>query len=255
MPLSLSDNIQYVKGVGPKKAELLKKYLNITTVEDILHYYPYKYIDRSKFYKISELNADLPIVQVKGKILEYKILGEGKTKRLVATFADNTGTIELIWFNAFQWIQKTYPPLKELVILGKPNEFNKNLYITHPEIEFLETFEKSLIQGYQPQYSIPEKLKQHQISNKVLSKIIQSVVKQYINYVNETLHDEIISRNNLMSLPEALYHIHFPENLEKLKAAEYRLKFEELFYIQLNILSLKFFRKRQISGFIFAQKK
>lgn len=254
MSLSLQDSIQYVPGVGPKRAELLSKYLNIRTVEDILHYYPYKYLDRSKFYTIAELNADMPLVQIRGKIIEYKLVGEGKSKRLVATFADNTGTIELLWFNAFQWIQKNYSIFSELVVLGKPNEFNRKLYIAHPEIEHWESFEKSLIQGLQPQYSIPEKIKQHQITNKVLSKIIQYVVKQYTALVNDPLPVEILSKHNLMNLNDALYHIHFPENFEKKKQAEYRLKFEELFYIQLNILSLKYHRKNNINGFIFKKE-
>jgi len=187
MALSLQDSIQYIQGVGPKRAELLNKYLKIHTVEDILHYYPYKYVDRSKFYKIAELNSDLQLVQIKGKITEYKLIGEGKSKRLVATFADNTGTMELVWFNSFQWIQKNFPVFNEIIVLGKPTEFNNKLNITHPEIEHLANFENSLIQGLQPQYSIPDKLKQHQITNKVLSKIIQNVVKQYINIVKDRI--------------------------------------------------------------------
>ena len=255
MALSLQDSIQYIQGVGPKRAELLNKYLKIHTVEDILHYYPYKYVDRSKFYKIAELNSDLQLVQIKGKITEYKLTGEGKSKRLVATFADNTGTMELVWFNSFQWIQKNFPVFNEIIVLGKPTEFNNKLNITHPEIEHLANFENSLIQGLQPQYSIPDKLKQHQITNKVLSKIIQNVVKQYINIVKDPLPEEILVRNNLMSLQEAIYFIHFPENIEKKNKAEYRLKFEELFYIQLNILSLKYYRKNNVSGFIFTRQK
>ncbi len=253
--MSLNDSIQYVPGVGPKRAELLKKHLNIFTIQDLLYYFPYKYIDRSKFYLINELNSELPIVQIKGKIIDYKILGEKKTKRLIATFADATGTIELIWFNSFEWIQKNYPPFTELVVLGKPNEFNHNLYITHPEIEFWETFQNSLIQTLQPQYTIPEKLKKHGISNKVFNKIIQTVIKQYLSYVKETLPDIVIQRNKLSSLTNALVNIHFPENNQKKEEAIYRLKFEELFYIQLQILYLKYYRKHNISGFLITKDK
>ncbi len=255
MQLSLQDIIQYIQGVGPKRAELLNKYLKISTIEDILHYYPYKYIDRSKLYNISELHSEMPLIQIKGKITEYKQVGERKSKRLIATFADNTGTIELVWFNAFQWIQKSYPIFAELVVLGKPTEFNNKLNITHPEIEHWSNFEKSLVQGLQPQYTVPEKLKQNQITSKVLSKIIQNVVKQYINLIQETLPEEIIILNQFLSLKDSIYYIHFPENLEKKNKAEYRLKFEELFYIQLNILSLKNYRKNYTKGFIFNKEK
>ncbi|MCX7862788.1 MAG: ATP-dependent DNA helicase RecG [Bacteroidales bacterium] len=253
--MTLNDNIQYISGVGPKRAELFKKYLNIETVLDLLYYFPYKYIDRSRFYTISELATDLPVVQIRGRIVDYKIVGENKSKRLVATLSDQTGSIELVWFNGIQWIQKQFPILSDVVVLGKPLEFNRTLYIPHPEIEFWNTFEESLIQNLQPQYSIPDKLKQHAITNKVIIKIIQAVVKQYTSQINETLPEIILQRNQLISLKEALYQIHFPENIEKQKKAEYRLKFEELFYIQLQILSLKYFRRNNVAGFIFSKTK
>ncbi|MGQ9847982.1 MAG: ATP-dependent DNA helicase RecG [Bacteroidales bacterium] len=253
--LSISDNIQFVQGVGPKKAELFAKYLNITTVEDMLYFFPYKYVDRSKFFTISELNEEMQYVQLKGKITEYKIIGEGKAKRLVATFTDNTGSIELIWFNAFQWIQKSVPLFTNIVILGKPTIFNRNFNITHPEIELWTNYEQNINKGLQPYYSIPEKLKKHQINSKTILKIQQTILKNYYSSINDPLPNHIIVKNKLLSLRESLLKIHFPNNLEELKQAQYRLKFEELFYIQLNILSLKKNRNNNIRGFVFYKEK
>ncbi len=252
---NISDNIQFIPGVGPKRAELFVKHLNISTVEDMLYFFPYKHIDRSKFYTISELSEEMPYIQLKGKILDYKMIGEGRGKRMTATFADNTGTIELVWFNAFQWIQKSVPVNANIVIMGKPSLYNRIFNITHPEIELLSTFEQNLYKGLQPQYSIPEKLKQHQVSSKVIIKIQQQILKNYYQSISDPLPDEIIKRNKLLSLKDALYQIHFPNNPDELNKARHRLKFEELFYIQLNILNLKKFRQKNISGFIFHKEK
>lgn len=248
---SLTDNIQYVPGVGPKRAELFNKHLDVYIVEDLLYYFPYRYIDRSKIYTTNELNEELPYVQIKGKITEYKILGEGKSKRLSAILTDNYGSIELIWFNGIQWIQKRFPLFSDVIVLGKPVLFNRSFNITHPEIEFLWQYEQSLKKGgLQPQYSIPEKLKQHQISSKTISTIIENIFKHYYSVIYETLPEKILERQNLLPLNEALFNIHFPKNTEILTKAQYRLKFEELFYTQLNILSLKKHRYNNIQGFI-----
>jgi len=252
---SINDHIQYVQGVGPKRAELFAKHLNIFTVEDMLYFFPYKYIDRSKFYTVNELTEELHYVQLKGKIIDYKIMGEGKAKRLVGIFADNTGTIELIWFNSFQWIQKAVPLNTNIVILGKPTLFNRSINITHPDIELWINYEQSLNKGLQPYYSIPDKLKKHQISSKTILKIQQNIVKQYYSLINDPLPIEIINKNNLLPLQDALQQIHFPNNYDALKKAQYRLKYEELFYIQLNILSLKKYRQKNINGFIFSKEK
>ncbi|NSW45582.1 MAG: ATP-dependent DNA helicase RecG [Bacteroidales bacterium] len=252
---SINDNIQFVTGVGPKRAELFAKYLNIFTIEDMLYFFPYKYIDRSKFYSISELNEELPYVQLKGKIIDYKIVGDGKAQRLVGIFADHTGTIELIWFNSFQWIQKSVPLNTNIVILGKPTLFNRSINITHPDIELWINYEQNINKGLQPYYSIPEKLKKHQINSKNILKIQQSIIKQYYSLIQDPLPIEIINKNNLLPLQEALQQIHFPSNYETLKKAQYRLKYEELFYIQLNILSLKKYRLNNINGFIFSKEK
>lgn len=253
--LSISDNIQFVQGVGPKKAELFAKYLNITTVEDMLYFFPYKYVDRSKFYSVNELNEDMQYVQLKGKITEYKMIGDGRVKRLVATFTDNTGSIELIWFNAFQWIQKSVPLFTNIVILGKPTIFNRSFTIIHPEIELWTNYEQNINKGLQPYYSISEKLKQHQINSKTIIKIQQTILKKYYSSIIDPIPTHIISKNKLLPLNDSLLKIHFPKNQEELKKAQYRLKFEELFYIQLNILSLKKYRSNTIRGFIFNREK
>lgn len=245
-------NITYLPGVGPKRAELFNKELNIYTFRDLIYYFPYKYIDRTRFYKIAELDPDLPYVQIKGIIKGYLTEGFGQTKRLVAEFQDETGTIKLIWFKGGKWITGSYAPGVEYIVFGKPGVFNGIVNIVHPEIEAVDKMAERLNSALQAQYSTTEKLKNQFLTSKTISKLIGSLLKQIKFRIPETLPEYLISRYKLFSLHESLHKIHFPANPNELEKARYRLKFEELFYIQLNLLRFKTNRNLKIKGFVFS---
>lgn len=251
----LSDSIQYISGVGPKRAEILASELGICTIDDMLYYFPYKYVDRTRFYKISEINSNLPYIQIKGKILEFNPVINGKNKRLTARFYDETGSIELVWFKGLSWITKSYKTNVEYVIFGKPSIYGSSLNISHPEIEETNKFDKSLVTALQPQYNISEKLKSQFITSKTFRIIQENIFKNYSSYISETLPDYLITKLKLFSLKEALFQAHFPQSSEKLKNAQFRLKFEELFYIQLNLLKQKKLRKEKSNCFILKKEK
>jgi ATP-dependent DNA helicase RecG len=244
----LDTNITYLSGVGPKRAELLNKELNIFTFRDLLYYFPFKYIDRTRFYKISELDADLPYVQLKGTIKGYMTEGYGAGKRLVADFQDETGTIKLVWFKGGKWITGSYTPGIEYIVFGKPGIFNGMINIIHPEIEASSKLAERISSSLQAQYNTTEKLKNHFLSSKAISKLIGNLIKQIKIKIPETLPAYIVSKYRLMDLHNSLHKIHFPSNPEELEKARYRLKFEELFYIQLNLIRFKTNRNRKIKG-------
>jgi ATP-dependent DNA helicase RecG len=248
----LDTNITYLTGVGPKKAELLNKELNIHTFRDLLYYFPYKYIDRTRFYKIAELDPDLPFVQIRGVIRGYATEGHGPGKRLVADFQDETGTIKLVWFKGGKWITGSYTPGVEFIVFGKPGVFNGIINIVHPEIEAVSTLAERLNSSLQAQYSTTEKLKNQFLTSKNISKLTGNLLKQIKTRLPETLPEYLVSKYKLMDLDESLHKIHFPSGPEELEKARYRLKFEELFYIQLNIIRLKTDRNQKIKGFVFS---
>jgi ATP-dependent DNA helicase RecG len=248
----LDTNITYLTGVGPKRAELLNKELNINTFRDLLYYFPYKYIDRTRFYKISELDPDLPFVQIKGVIKGYISEGHGAGKRLVADFQDETGTIKLVWFKGTKWITGNFRADTELIVFGKPGVFNGMINIIHPEIETSGNREEKLNSALQAQYSTTEKLKNQFVTSKTISKLISNLLRYLKARIPETLPAYLISKYKLMDLHDSLHKIHFPSDNEELEKARYRLKFEELFYIQLNLLKFKTTRNRKIKGFVFS---
>lgn len=248
----LLQEIKYLPGVGPKRAELLEKELDIRTYADMLYYFPFRHIDRTKFYKINELNADLPYIQVKGVITGYQKIGQRGKSRLTANFVDDTGSLELIWFRGEKWVPETYPAGKQYIAFGKPSFFNNKLNLIHPDIDDitkLEDFNTRL----QPLYITPEKLKNNYLTSKTLQKFIFSILKQAKGKIPETLPAWLIQKAKLMGLEEALINAHFPGSPDKLKKAEFRLKFEELFYIQLNILGSKMARIAKFKGFVFTK--
>jgi ATP-dependent DNA helicase RecG len=247
----LDTNITFLQGVGPKRAELLNKELNIYTFRDLLYYFPYKYIDRTKFYKIAELDPELPYIQVKGFIKGYFTEGHGQGKRLVADFQDETGTLKLVWFKGGKWVTGTYVPGVEYVIFGKPSVFNGIINIIHPEIEASGTIATRLNSALQAQYSTTEKLKNQFLTSKAISKLIGVLLKQIKFRIPETLPPYIINQYKLESLHETLHYIHFPSSPSELEKSRYRLKFEELFYIQLNILRIRSTRNQKVKGFTF----
>jgi ATP-dependent DNA helicase RecG len=248
----LDTNITYLSGVGPKRAELFNKELNIFTFRDLIYYFPYKYIDRTRFYRISELDPDLPYVQIKGIIKGYLTEGFGQTKRLVAEFQDETGTVKLIWFKGGKWITGSYAPGIEYIVFGKPGVFNGMINIVHPEIEAVDKMAERLNSALQAQYSTTEKLKNQFLTSKTISKLIGSLLKQIKFRIPETLPEYLVSRYKLYPLHESLHKIHFPANPNELEKARYRLKFDELFYIQLNLLRFKTNRNIKIKGFVFS---
>jgi ATP-dependent DNA helicase RecG len=248
----LDTEITYLQGVGPKRAELLNKELSIFIFRDLLYYFPYKYIDRTRFYKIAELDPDLPFVQIRGIIKGYTTEGHGAGKRLVADFQDDTGTIKLVWFKGGKWITGSFSPGVEFIVFGKPGVFNGIINIIHPEIEAADKMAERLNSALQAQYSTTEKLKNQFISSKTISKLLGNMLKQIKIRLPETLPGYIVSRYKLMELHEALHKIHFPANPDELERARHRLKFEELFYIQLNLLRFKSNRNLKFKGFVFS---
>jgi len=248
----LDTNITYLPGVGPKKAELLNNELNIFTYRDLLYYFPYKYIDRTRFYSIAELDPDLPYVQVKGFIMGYSVEGRGTGKRLVADFRDETGTIKLVWFKGTRWITGSYTPGVEYIVFGKPGVFNGMINIIHPEIEASSKVSERLSSALQAQYSTTEKLKNHFVTSRTISKLTGNLLKKMNFRLPETLPEYITSNYRLIELQQALHSIHFPSGPDILEKARYRLKFEELFYIQLNLIRFKSNRSRKFKGFVFS---
>ena len=249
----LQQEIKFLSGVGPKRAELLNKELNIFIFEDLLYYFPYKYIDRSKFYNIKDLNQNLPYIQLKGKIIRFETIGGGNKKRLVAYFSDGTGTIELLWFKGISYIQKSLLANTEYVIFGKPGYFSGKYNIIHPEVEDSLKNENVIQAKLQAHYNTSEKLKKSFIHSKAVSKLINNLLLLLKGKISETLPEYLLTKYNLIPLEQALFNIHFPQNADLLKKAIYRLKFDELFYIQLNILQKRSFRINKSKGFVFSK--
>ncbi len=246
----LQQDIQFLPGVGPKRADLLRQELNINTVEDLLTYYPYRYVDRSRFYKISEVTSDMPFIQIKGRIKGYATIGKGRGKRLVADFTDDSGRLELVWFRGAKWIPENYPVGKELVVFGRPSVYQRKLNVVHPELEDPE--KKHVVSSkLQAVYSTTEKLKDNYLTSKAISKLMANLIKGLPLKFEETLPAWLLQKLNLVNLDTAMRQIHFPDSSKEYKRAELRLKFEELFYIQLNILEGKSERNKRFRGNIF----
>ncbi len=247
-----SRDIKFVPGVGPQRAEILNKELNVFSLQDLLYYFPYKYVDRSKVYTISELSGNMPYIQLKGIIKVFREVGEGRKKRLVANFTDGTGFIELVWFRGVKYIAQSLKLNKEYLVFGKPTVFNGQINIAHPDLEEVADIQLSSL-GLKPYYNTSEKMKKRSMTSQTIEKLMKSAIDLIKQPIPETLPDYIIKRYRLMSLSEALKNIHFPQNAELLRHAEYRLKFEELFYIQLSILSYSTERKFKYRGIPFSK--
>ena len=247
-------NIMYLQGVGPKKAELLKNELNIQSFEDLLYYFPYKYIDRSHIYKIREIDASMPHIQLKGKILALRSMGSGRTKRLSAIFSDGDDSIELVWFKGLKYVENFLQSDVEYIIFGKPTLFNGVYNIAHPEIEIFDKYKTDLsFLGLQPAYNTTEKMKDNFLNSKAIQKLIKNLLLTYNNKIPETLPLKLTSKYNLPDLDTSLRIIHFPTDRQILARASFRLKFEELFYIQLNILRIKNQRRFYNKGYFFSK--
>ena len=247
----LDTPIEYLKGIGPQRGDMLKKELQIFTYNDLLSFYPFRYVDRSKFYKIKDITEDLPYVQLKGKIIRTELLGEKFTKRFVAYLKDDTGIIELVWFQGAKWLEGKFKPDTEYIVLGKPSEFRGKYNLAHPDVDLASDESIKLNSVLQPVYPSTEKLKSKGLDSKGILKLQEVLIPQLQNKVDETLPDYLINKHKFISRELACKQIHFPENPELLKKAELRLKFEELFYIQLKLLKSKHFRKHSIQSFVF----
>ena len=243
-------SIMYLAGVGPKKAEILKKEAEIVSFEDMLYYFPYKYVDRSKFYKVSEIDGDMPYIQLKGRIVFFDTVGEGRTRRLIGKFTDGTGTIDLVWFHGQKFITEKYRIGKEYIIFGKPTEFAHEYSIAHPEIDPIENASQ-VANGLVPFYNTTDKMKKSFLISRAIQNLQYTLLSNIGWNIPETLPPQILSRLKMIPVSEAIKNIHFPESAEKLQQARLRLKFDELFYIQLNILRTATLRRSKLKGLVF----
>lgn len=249
----LSQDIKFLAGVGPRKALLLNQELKVFTVGDLIYYFPFKYVDRTKFYTIKEINSSLPYIQVKGRITGMEMVGTGRNQRLVAYLTDGTGLLELIWFQGIKFVKQTLKTTVEYIVFGKPAEFNGQFSIVHPELDE-KPAESSKKEGYiQAFYNTSEKLKTNFLHSKAILKLQYTALQLVRGKIFESMPAWLVQKLGLVSLESALINIHFPESPQLLKKAEYRLKFEELFYIQLKLLHLKEDRHKKFKGHIFAK--
>jgi ATP-dependent DNA helicase RecG len=247
--LSVITPIEYLKGVGPQKADVLKKELQLFTIGDLLQYYPFRYIDRTQFHKIRQLHPDLIGAQVLGRLIQLKEVGEKRAKRLVGVFKDDTGSMELVWFQSVSFLQKSLKVGAAYIIYGKPTEFNGQISITHPEIELYNSQEKKIGNlTMQPVYSSTEKLKKFNLDTKGIQRLQQTALETTYRSFRETLPDYLVGKHNLLPYPKALLSIHFPQNVDDLNAAIRRMKFEELFFIQLRLLRNKQLNTQKYKG-------
>ena len=245
-----SRDIKYLSGVGPQRASVLNKELNIYSLHDLLYYFPYKYVDRSRIYYIHEIDGTMPYIQLKGEILGFETIGEGRQRRLIAHFSDGTGIVDLVWFQGIKFLVGKYKVHQEYIVFGKPSVFNGRINIAHPDIDNASELKLSTM-GLQPYYNTTEKMKRSSLNSHAIEKMMSAVVQQFREPLPETLSPAILTEHHLMPLTEALMNIHFPANPELLRKAQYRLKFEELFYVQLNILRYAKDRQRKYRGYVF----
>ncbi|GAA4947759.1 ATP-dependent DNA helicase RecG [Algibacter agarivorans] len=251
MSVNLQTPIDYLKGVGPNRADLLRKELGVHTYQDLINLFPNRYIDRTQYYKISGLQRNNADVQVIGKITGFKEVAQKRGKRLVATFVDETGAMELVWFRGQKWIRENLKLNKPYVAFGKTNWFSGKFSMAHPELELQEEHEKNLRSAMQPVYPSTEKLSNKGISNRVISKIMQQLFTETNGKFVETLPDNLRSELKLINKQSALFNVHFPKSQELLSRAQFRLKFEELFYIQLQLIIKNLIHKSKIKGVSF----
>lgn len=245
-----SRDIKYLSGVGPQRAAILNKELAIYSLHDLLYYFPYKYVDRSRIYLIREIDGTMPYIQLKGEILGIETVGEGRNRRLVAHFSDGTGLVDLVWFQGIKYVLTKYKLHKEYLVFGKPSAFNGRINIAHPDIDDATDLKLSAM-GMRPYYNTTEKMKRSNLNSVAIEKMMGAVIEMLHEPLTETLSTEILHKYHLMSLTDALANIHFPANADLLRRAQYRLKFEELFYIQLNILRYAKDRQRKYRGYVF----
>ena len=245
-------DIKYLPGVGPQRAAVLEKELGIRSLHDLLYYFPYKYIDRSRLYYVHEIDGNMPYIQLRGQILSYEEAGEGYRKRLIAHFSDGTGVVDLVWFQGQKFVTGKYKVRTPYIVFGKPTVFGGRVNIAHPDIDPADELVLSNI-GLQPYYNTTEKMKHNWLNSRTIEKLMANLCDLIKEPLPETLPDYIIEKNHLVSLTKALMNIHFPKTPEDLRKAQFRLKFEELFFVQLNILRYMKERQQRYQGFVFGK--
>ncbi|MEM1001648.1 MAG: ATP-dependent DNA helicase RecG, partial [Bacteroidota bacterium] len=253
MPVNLQTPIDYLKGVGPNRADLLRSELGIHTYQDLINLFPNRYIDRTKYYNIRDLQQSNAEVQIVGTIKGFREVSQKRGKRLVADFEDATGSMELVWFRGQKWIRDSLKTGKTYVAFGRVNLFNRQFSMPHPELELKEEHEKNLRSAMQAIYPSTEKLSNKGISNRVISKIMQQLFLETKGQFSETLSADLLQDLKLLSKSDALFNVHFPRSNEQLSKAQFRLKFEELFYIQLQLIIKNLIHKSKIKGHTFDQ--
>ncbi len=247
----LDQDIKYLTGVGPRRSEILSKELGISTYGDLLEYYPYKYVDRSRLYHISELSADMPFVQLKGRILSFEEFEQGRRKkRIVAHFTDGHGVCDLVWFNGSKYIYQQYQTNKEYIVFGKPGIFNGRFQLSHPDIDDADKLQLSEM-GMQPYYVTTEKMKNSGLNSRAIEKLVRTLLTKLTKPLPETLPPFITERLHLISRDAAFRQVHYPKSTDEMQRARLRLKFEELFYVQLNILRYASDQRRKYRGYLF----
>ncbi len=237
--------------MGPQRAGILNKELGVYSFHDLLYTFPYKYVDRSRLYRVSEIDGNMPYIQLKGQILSFETFGEGRQRRLVGHFSDGTGIIDLVWFQGLKFVTSKFKTREDYIIFGKPSVFNGRINVVHPDIDPASELTLNNM-GLQPFYTTTERMKRSNFTSHALEKLMKNLFTALQNErMDETLSQQIITQYKLMPITEALYTIHFPKNPELLRKAQYRLKFEELFYIQLNILLYTKEQRRKFRGLVF----
>ena len=249
----LDKELTYLPGIGPKRAELLQKELGLRTREDLLYYFPYKHIDRSRLYRTSELTSDMPFVQLKGRFISFEQMGEGRKQRLIGHFTDGYGWVDCVWFNSQQYILKSIKLHTDYILFGRPSLFNDRINLNHPDVDAADTLMLSKM-SMQPYYQTTERMKKAGLNSRTLEKFTSTLLRQIpIGTIAETLPRSILDRLYMVSLDEALRAAHYPSTSNELTQANYRLKFEELFYVQLSVLRYARYRQGTIRGHVFSR--
>ena len=242
-----SSPIEYLKGVGPQRADLLKKEAGIYTFGDFLSYFPFRYVDRTKFYKINEIHSDLPYVQLRGRLTSIAVAGEKRSKRLVGKLQDETGALELVWFAGLKWLKDSLQLNKEYVVFGRLSEYKGKLNMPHPEMEPADEADKQVASSLQAVYPATEKLKSRGLDSRGILRL-QKTLHLQLPQIPEVLSPGVIDNFRLMSRHDAYSKIHFPGNADELQKAQFRLKFDEFFFLQLRLLSNKMSRLEKFNG-------
>lgn len=243
-------SLMYLPGVGARKADVLKREAGLLSYEDLLYYFPYRYVDRSRFYKVAEINGEMPYIQMKGRILLFDLVGEMKGRRLIARFTDGTGVIDLVWFKGLKYIQEKYSVGQEYIVFGKPTEFAQTYNIVHPDIDPISQ-ESQVASGLTPFYNTTEKMKKSFLNSRAIQDLEFTLLNSLNFVIPETLPSYLLERLHMLSMTEAMKNIHFPESAELLRRSQLRLKFDELFFIQLNILRTSRLRSMKLKGIVF----